>query len=144
MGESTEKRSPPQLEKESLVNIMAKEITIEKERERESPLPLERFVIQSEIEFDRKCEETSVTEKETIQWPPSMVYGITPQTSSTEEGIKSYRETPPVLKHYDYKPQVTQSPALLTNTIQGTSFFFGACKESYYNCRWNKQRSCGK
>ena len=52
-----------------------------------------------------------------------MVYGVTPQTSSTEEGLKSYRENPPVLTHYDYRPQVTQSPALLTNTIQGTSAF---------------------
>ena len=52
-----------------------------------------------------------------------MVYGITPQTSSTEEGLKSYRETPPVLTPYDYRPQVTQSPAMLTNTIQGTSAF---------------------
>ena len=34
MGESTEKRSPPQLERESLVSVMAKEITIEKERKR--------------------------------------------------------------------------------------------------------------
>ena len=58
-----------------------------------------------------------------MQWPLSMVYGVTPQTSSTEEGLKSYRETPPVLTHYDYRPQVTQSPALLTNTIQGTSAF---------------------
>ena len=32
MGESTEKRSLPQLEKESLVSEMAKEITIEKEK----------------------------------------------------------------------------------------------------------------
>ena len=52
-----------------------------------------------------------------------MVYGVTPQTSSTEEGLKSYRETPPVLTHYDNRPQVTPSPALLTNTIQGTSAF---------------------
>ena len=52
-----------------------------------------------------------------------MVYGVTPQTSSTKEGLKSYRETPPVLTHYDYRPRVTQSPALLTNTIQGTSAF---------------------
>ena len=35
MGESTEKRSHPQLGKESLVSVMDKEITIEKERERE-------------------------------------------------------------------------------------------------------------
>ena len=35
MGESAEKRSPPQLEKESLVSAIAKEITIEKERKRE-------------------------------------------------------------------------------------------------------------
>ena len=123
MGESVEKRSPPQLEKESLVSEMAKEITIEKEREREKSLPLESSVIQSEIEFDRKCEEESVKEKESIKWPPSMVHGVIPQTSSTEEGLKSYRETPPVLTHYDYRPQVTQSPALLTNTIQGTSAF---------------------
>ena len=46
MGESTEKRSLPQLEKESLVIEMAKEITIEKEREREKSLPLESSVIQ--------------------------------------------------------------------------------------------------
>ena len=32
MGDSAEKRSPQQLEKESLVSTMAKEITIEKER----------------------------------------------------------------------------------------------------------------
>ena len=102
MGESAEKRSPTQLEKESLVSAMAKEITIERERERESSLPLERSVIQSEIEFDRKCEEESVKEKESIQWSPSMVYGVTPQTSSTEEGLKSYRETP-VLKHLIYR-----------------------------------------
>ena len=102
---------------------MAKEITIEKEREKENSLPLERSVIQSEIEFDKKCKEATAKEKESIQWPPSMVYGITPQTSSTEEGLRSYRETPPVLKHYDYRPKVTQSPALLTNTIQGTSAF---------------------
>ena len=102
---------------------MAKEIILEKERERESSLPLGRSVIQSEIDFYRKCEKESVKEKESIQWPPSMVYGVTPQTSSTEEGLKSYRETPPVLKHYDYRPQATQSPALLTNTIQGTSAF---------------------
>ena len=80
---------------------MAKEIISEKEREREKSLPLESSVIQSEIEFDRKCEEESVKEKESIKWPPSMVYGVTPQTSSTEEGLKSYRETPPVLTHYD-------------------------------------------
>ena len=52
-----------------------------------------------------------------------MVYGITPQTISTEEGLKSYRETPPVLEHYECRPKVTQSPALFTNTIQGTSAF---------------------
>ena len=52
-----------------------------------------------------------------------MVHGVTPQTSSTEEGLKSYREISPVLTHYDYRPQMTQSPVLLTNTIQGTSAF---------------------
>ena len=35
---------------------MAKDITIEKEREREKSLPLESSIIQTEIEFDRKCE----------------------------------------------------------------------------------------
>ena len=123
MWDSTEKRSLPQLEKESLVSTIAKEITIEKERERENSLPLERSIIQSEIDFDKKCEEASAKEKESIQWSPYMVYGITPQTSSTEEGLKSYRETPPVLEHYEYRPKVTQLPALLTNTIQGTSAF---------------------
>ena len=102
---------------------MTKESTIEKERERDKSLPLESSVIQSEIEFDRICEKESVKEKESIKWPPSMVYGVTPQTSSTEEGLKSYRETPPVLTPYEYRPQVTQSPALLTNIIQGTSAF---------------------
>ena len=51
-----------------------------------------------------------------------MVYSITPQTSSTEEGLKHYRETP-VLDYYGANPKVTQSPALLTNTIQGASTF---------------------
>ena len=67
MEESVEKRSPPQLEKESLASEMAKEITMKKEREREKSLPLESSVIQSEIEFDRKCEEESVKEKEFIK-----------------------------------------------------------------------------
>ena len=102
MAEYAEKRSPSQLEKESLVSAMAREITIGKERERESSLPLERSVIQSEIDFDKKCEEASAKEKESTQWPPPMVYGVTPQTSSTEEGLKSYRETPPVLEHFEY------------------------------------------
>ena len=75
MGESVEKRSPPQLEKESLVSEMAKEITIEREREKEkNALPLESSVIQSEIEFDRKCEEESVKEKESIQ--VASIYGV--------------------------------------------------------------------
>ena len=111
MGESAEKRFSSQLEKESLVSGMTKDISTEKERERDKSLPLESSVIQSEIEFDRKCEEESIKEKESIKWPPSIVYGITPQTSSIEEGFKSYRETPPVLTHYDYRPQVTQPPA---------------------------------
>ena len=63
MGESAERRSPPQLVKESLVSEMAKEISIEKERERDKSLPIESSVIQSEIEFDRKCEEESVKRK---------------------------------------------------------------------------------
>ena len=102
MGESAQRRSPPQLVKESLVSEMAKDISIENERDKS--LPIESSVIQSEIEFNRKCEEESVKEKESIKWPPSMVYGVTPQTSSTEEGLKSYRETPPVLTPYDYRP----------------------------------------
>ena len=64
-----------------------------------------------------------------MQWASSMVYGITPQTSSTEEGLKPYRETPLVLEHYGYRPKVTQSPALLTNTIQGTSTFVVPAKK---------------
>ena len=67
IGESVEKRSPLQLEKGSLVSVMAKDIKTEKEREREKSLPLESSVIQSEIEFDRKCEEESVKEKESIK-----------------------------------------------------------------------------
>ena len=38
MGESVEKRSPSQLENESFVSEMAKEITIEKEKEKNLPL----------------------------------------------------------------------------------------------------------
>ena len=93
MGESSEKKSPPQIEKESLVNTMAKEIVMEREREKRKS-SLERTIVQSEIEFDRRCEEASTQEKESIQWPPSLVYGITPQTSSTEEGLKSNKKTP--------------------------------------------------
>ena len=52
-----------------------------------------------------------------------MVYGITPQTSSTEEGLKHYRDTSCFELLHGPNPSVTQSPALLTNTIQGTSAF---------------------
>ena len=107
IGESSEKKSPPQIEKKSLVSTMAKEIVMEKEREKEKSPSIERTIVQSEIDFDRRCEEASAQEKESIQWPPSLVYGITPQTSSTEEGLKSYKETPPVLEKYGYRPKVT-------------------------------------
>ena len=77
MGESAEKRSTPWLEKESLVSAMAREITIGKERERESSLLLERSLIQSEIDFDKKCKEASDIENESIQWPPvASIYGV--------------------------------------------------------------------
>ena len=78
MGESAEKKSPPQSEKESVVSTMAKEIKIEKEREKEDSLSIERTIVQSDIDFDRRCEEASAKEKESTTWPPSMIYGITP------------------------------------------------------------------
>ena len=133
MGESSEKKSPPQIEKESLVSTMAKEIVMEREREKEKSPSLERTIVQSEIDFDRRCEEASTQEKESMQWPPSLVYGITPQTSSTEEGLKSNKKTPPVLEQYGYRPKVTQSPAILTNTIQGTSAFVVPAKRTITN-----------
>ena len=60
------------------------------------------------------------------------IYGVWcyTTTSSTEEGLKSYRETPPVLTPYDYRPQVMQSPDLLINTIQGSSAFVVPAKKT--------------
>ena len=52
-----------------------------------------------------------------------MVYVITPQTSSGEEGHRQYRDTPPILEYYGPSPKVTQSPALFTSAVQGTSAF---------------------
>ena len=58
-----------------------------------------------------------------------MVYGITPQTSSGEENHRQYRETP-VLDYYGLSPQVTQTPALFTSAIQGTSAFVVPTKKA--------------
>ena len=123
MGEPVDRKSPPQIERESLVSTMAKEIQQEKEREKQSPLPIERTIVQPEIDFDKRCEEASKIEQESINWPPLIVYGITPQTSLTEEASKQYRDTPPVIDYYGYRPKVTELPAIMTNTIQGTSAF---------------------
>ena len=79
MEESTERKSLPQLESESLVSTMAIDIRLEKEKEREDSPPLGRTIVQSDIDFDRRCEEASAKEKESIKWPSSMVYGITSQ-----------------------------------------------------------------
>ena len=63
-----------------------------------------------------------------------MVYGVTPQTSSTEEGLKSYRETPPVLTPYDYRPQVTVT--CFVNKHNTRHFCFcGASTKVYYKDR---------
>ena len=88
MGDSTERKSPPQFENKSLVSTIAKEIKQENKREKEKPFFVERTIVQQEADFDKKCEEASKAEKESTKWPPSMVYGITPQTSSTEEGSR--------------------------------------------------------
>ena len=84
--------------------------------------------MQASVDFDR-CEEASARERDTMKWPPAMVYGITPQTSSGEESHRQYRETPPVLD-YGPSPKVTQSPALFTSAIQGTSAFVVPAKKA--------------
>ena len=143
MGEYSEKKSPLQIIKESLISTMAKEIVMEKERGKEKSAFLERTIVQSEIDFDKICEEASAQEKESMQWPPSLVYGITPQTSSTEEGLKPYKETPPVLEKYSYRPKVTQSHALVTNIIQGISAFVVPAKRITPNDEYSNKDAVG-
>ena len=91
--------------------------------------PLERTIMQAGVDFDR-CEEASARERDTVKWPPAMVYGITPQTSSGEESCRQYRETPPVLDHYGLSPEVTQTPTLFTRAVQGTSAFVVPAKKA--------------
>ena len=93
MGEAAQAKSPEHEETESLVSAMVKDIQVEKEREIEQSPPLERTIVQAGVDFDR-CEEASAREKDTIKWPPAMVYDITSQTSSGEENHRQYRETP--------------------------------------------------
>ena len=129
VGEVAMSKSPDQEAKESLVSTMAKDILLEKEKEITSSPPLERTIVQAGVDFDRRCEEASARERDTMKWPP-MVYGITPQTSSGEESHRQYRETPPVLDYYGPSPKVTQSPALFTSVIQGTSAFVVPAKKA--------------
>ena len=129
MGEAALFKSPEQEEKESLVSAMVKDIKVEKERGIEQSPPLERTIVQAGVDFERRCEEASARESNTVKWPPAMVYGITPQTSSGEESHRQYRETPPVLDYYGLSPKVTQSPALFTSAIQGTSAFVVSAKK---------------
>ena len=49
MGESTERKSPPQLQRESLVSTMARDIKLEKDREKEDSPIIERTIVQPEI-----------------------------------------------------------------------------------------------
>ena len=130
MGEAAQAKSPAQEETESLVSAMVKDIQAEKERRIEQSPPLERTIVQADVDFDKRCEEASAKEKDTVKWPPAMVYSITPQTSSGEETYKQYRETPPVLDYYGFSPKVTQSPALFTNAVQGTSAFVVPAKKA--------------
>ena len=76
MGEVAMSKSPDQEAKESLVSTMANDILLEKEKEITSSPPLERTIVQTSVDFDR-CEEDSVRERDTMKWPPAMVYGIT-------------------------------------------------------------------
>ena len=91
MGKAAQAKSPEQEEKESLVSAMVKDIKAEKERGIEKSPPLERTIVQDGVDFDRRCEEASAKERDTIKWPPAMVYGIMPQTSSGEENHRQYR-----------------------------------------------------
>ena len=83
MEEAAITKSPDQEEKESLAGARAKDVLLEKGREITSSL--ERTIVQGGVDFDRRCEEASIIERDTMKWPPAMVYGITPQTSSGEE-----------------------------------------------------------
>ena len=130
IGEAALSKSPEQEEKESLVGAMVKDIQAEKGRRIEQSPHLERNIVQAGVDFDRRCEEASAREKDTVKWPPAMVYGITPQTSSGEENHRQYRETPPVLDYYGLSPKVTQTPALFTSAIQGTSAFVVPAKKA--------------
>ena len=117
MGEAALSKSPEQEEKESLVGAMVKDIQVEKERQIEQSPSLERTIVQAGVDFDRRCEEASARERDTIKWPPAMVYGITPQTSSGEESCRQYRETPPVLDYYGLSPKVTCKPLLYLQVL---------------------------
>ena len=86
--------------------------------------------MQAGVDFDRSCEKASARERDTMKWPPAMVYGIRLQTSSGEESHRQYRETPPVLDYYGPSPKITQSPALFTSAIQGTSAFVVPAKKA--------------
>ena len=130
MGEAAISKSPEEEKKESLVSAMAKDIKSEKEKGIEQSPPLGRTIVQAGVDFDRRCEEASARERDTMKWPPAMVYGITPQTSSGEESCRQYRGTPPVLEYYGPSSKVTQSPALFTSTIQGTSAFVVHAKKA--------------
>ena len=101
MGEAAISKSPEQEEKESLVSAMAKDIKAEKERGIEQSPPLERTIVQAGVDFDRRCEEASARERDTMKWPPAMVYGITPQTSSGGGRVAdNIEKTPPVLDYH--------------------------------------------
>ena len=117
MGEAALSKSPEQEEKESLVSAMVKDIKAEKERGIEQSPPLERTIVKTGVNFDKRCEEASARERDTVKWPPSMVYGITPQTHSGEENHRQYRETPPVLDYYGLSPKVTQSPCFYLQVL---------------------------
>ena len=67
MGEAVISKSPEQEEKESLVSAMAKDIKAEKERGIEQSPPLERTIVHAGIDFDRRCEEASARERDTMK-----------------------------------------------------------------------------
>ena len=136
MGEAAQAKSPEQEETEKiLVSVMVKDIQAGKERGIEQSPPLERTIVQAGVDFDRRCEEASAREKDTVKWPPATVYIIMPQTSSGEENCRHYRETPPVLDYYGLSPKVTQSPALFTSAIQGMSAFVVPAKKALTQVR---------
>ena len=72
-----------------------------------------------------------------MKWPPAMVYGITPQTSSGKDGHRQYIETPPVLG----SPKV-KSPALFTSAI--SAFVVPAKKARYPESESNKEYISGR